>query len=278
MPEFDSVCTMPRITQITLYPIKSCTGISVESAKLDFRGFCDDRCFMLVDIKGRFLTQREHPGMSRIMVSRNGHDWSVQIEGQQKLDLPASLFTHKERLVRIWKDQLNVAVASASYNEWFSDAIGVQCELVQMNAQHLRPIKPGRGRIDDTVNLADGSPVLLTSEASLFALNQRLEDPVPMVRFRPNLVVSADIAFIEDCWRRIRVGEVEFEVGWGCTRCIVTTINPKTAEKHPNGEPIKTLKGFRSGPEGVMFGQNLIPRRLGTVRVGDLVEVIEEID
>jgi uncharacterized protein YcbX len=278
VPEFDSVCTMPRITQITLYPIKSCTGISVESAKLDFRGFSDDRCFMLVDIKGRFLTQREHPGMSRIMVSRNGHDWSVQIEGQQKLELPASLSAHKERLVRIWKDQLNVAVASASYNEWFSDAIGVQCELVQMNAQHLRLIKPGRGRIDDTVNLADGSPVLLTSEASLFALNQRLEDPMPMVRFRPNLVVSADIAFVEDCWRRIRVGEVEFEVGWGCTRCIVTTIDPKTAKKHPNGEPIKTLKGFRSGPEGVMFGQNLIPRRLGTVRVGDLVEVIEEID
>ena len=269
---------MPHVTQIILYPIKSCTGIFVESAKLDVRGFSDDRCFMLVDLKGRFLTQREHPGMSRIMLSRNVHDWSVQIEGQRTLNLPVSLPTDKERLVRIWKDQINITVASASYNEWFSNAIGLQCELVQMKAQHLRSIQSGRGRIDDTVSLADGSPVLLTSEASLFALNQRLKDAVPMVRFRPNLVVSADVAFVEDRWRRIRVGEVEFEVGWGCTRCIVTTIDSKTAEKNPNGEPIKTLREFRSGPEGVMFGQNLIPRRLGTVRVGDLIEVLEEIE
>ena len=269
---------MPRITQINLYPIKSCAGISVERASLDSRGLSEDRCFMLVDIKGRFLTQREHPEMSRIMVSRNIHGWSIEKEGQQSLKLPEHLPIDKERIVRIWKDRINVAVASDNYNQWFSRAIGLQCELVQMKEQHLRSIQPGRGRTNDIVSLADGSPVLLTSKASLLFLNQRLLAPVPMVRFRPNIVVSADTAFAEDNWRRIRVGEVEFEVGWSCTRCIVTTIDPMTSQKDTNGEPINTLKEFRSSPDGVIFGQNLIPRKLGIVKVGDVVEVLKETD
>ena len=99
-----------------------------------------------------------------------------------------------------------------------------------------------------------------------------------MARFRPNIVVSADTAFVEDNWRQIRVGEVEFEVGWSCTRCIVTTIDPMTSQKDINIEPIKTLKEFRSSPDGVIFGQNLIPRKLGIVKVGDVVEVLKEID
>ena len=147
-----------------------------------------------------------------------------------------------------------------------------------MKDQHLRSIQPDRGRTNDLVSLADGSPVLLTSEASLFFLNQRLLTPVPMARFRPNIVVSADTAFVEDNWRQIRVGEVEFEVGWSCTRCIVTTIDPMTSQKDINIEPIKTLKEFRSSPDGVIFGQNLIPRKLGIVKVGDVVEVLKEID
>ena len=152
------------------------------------------------------------------------------------------------------------------------------CELVQMKERHIRPVKSGRGREGDLVSFADGAPVLLTSLASLAALNERLADPVPMIRFRPNLVTSADHAFAEDGWRRIRVGEAELDVEWRCTRCVVTTIDTETGEKHPAGEPIRTLKGFRSSEEGVMFGQNLIPRRLGTVRVGDRVEVLEDIE
>ncbi|MFL2538819.1 MAG: MOSC domain-containing protein [Candidatus Rariloculaceae bacterium] len=269
---------MSRITQINLYPIKSCAGISVESARLGSRGLSEDRCFMLVDIKGRFLTQRDCPSMSRIMVKRNIHGWTIEKEGQKSLNLPANLPTDKERIVLIWRDQINVAVASDKYNQWFSEAIGIQCELVQMKDQHLRSIQPDRGRTNDLVSLADGSPVLLTSEASLFFLNQRLLTPVPMARFRPNIVVSADTAFVEDNWRQIRVGEVEFEVGWSCTRCIVTTIDPMTSQKDINIEPIKTLKEFRSSPDGVIFGQNLIPRKLGIVKVGDVVEVLKEID
>ena len=145
-----------------------------------------------------------------------------------------------------------------------------------MKDRHVRPIKARYGKAGDQVSLADGAPVLLTSEASLAELNERLERPLPMIRFRPNLVTTAERAFAEDGWRRISVGEAEFDVEWACTRCIVTTIDTATGEKDPGGEPIRTLKGFRASREGVMFGQNLIPRRLGTVRVGDSIEVLED--
>ena len=95
-----------------------------------------------------------------------------------------------------------------------------------------------------------------------------------MVNFRPNLVAETIVPFEEDRWGRIRVGESEFEVAWACTRCVLTTIDPATATKDPDGEPIRTLKTFRRGPEGVMFGQNLIPRRLGTVSVGDPIDIL----
>lgn len=269
---------MPRITDIRIYPIKSCAGISVDSARLEPRGFAWDRRYMLVDARGRCLTQREHPAMARIGLRRTPRGWAVDAPGQQTLEVPESLPSELERTVRIWSDELAVTVGGPGLSAWFSSALGLPCELVQMKERHVRPLGRGRGREGDLVSFADGAPVLLISQASLAALNERLAHPVPMIRFRPNLVTSADHAFAEDGWRRIRVGETEFDVEWACTRCVVTTIDTGTGEKDPAGEPITTLKGFRSSREGVMFGQNLIPRRLGTARVGDSVEVLEDIE
>jgi len=267
---------MPRITEIRLYPIKSCAGISVDSARLEPRGFAWDRRLMLVDEHGRFLTQREHPEMALIRVRRSARGWAVDAEGKKTLELPEQLVTGADQPVSIWKDRLALGVAEPRVNEWFTDTLRLSCQLVQMSEQHVRPIKSGRGRSGDQVSLADGAAVLLTSEASLAALNQRLEKPLEMIRFRPNLVVTADAAFAEDRWRRIRAGAATFDVGWACTRCVVTTIDPDTGEKDPNGEPIHTLKRFRRGPEGVMFGQNLVPRHLGKVSVGDTIEILED--
>ena len=269
---------MPRITEIRVYPIKSCAGISVESAALESRGFRWDRRYMLVDASGRFLTQREHPRMTAIRVQRSADGWAVDGGEQETLELPETLPDGIERSVRVWNDHMDVAVADQRFNEWFSAALGIPCELVQMKGRHVRPIKPGHGKPGDQVSFADGAPVLLTSEASLADLNERLMRPLTMIRFRPNIVTTADRAFAEDSWRRIRVGEAELDVEWACTRCIITTIDPATGETDPEGEPIRTLKGFRGSRKGVMFGQNLIPRRLGTVSVGDSIEVLEGSD
>lgn len=263
-----------HLAEIRLYPIKSCGGISVDSAVLESRGFVGDRRYMLVDERGRFLTQREHPRMARIRVRASNAGWAVDAPGHETLLLPASLPLGPQRTATVWRDTLELTEADAAVNAWFSTALGFPCRLVNMAEGHVRQLKPGRGKDTDQVSLADGAPVLLTATASLAQLNERLPRPVGMVNFRPNLVAETVVPFEEDRWERIRVGESELDVAWACTRCVLTTIDPETATKDPDGEPIRTLKTFRRGPEGVMFGQNLIPRRLGAVRVGDPIDIL----
>ena len=318
-----------RLAEIRIYPIKSCGGISVASAALEPRGFAGDRRYMLVDERGRFLTQREHPRMATIRVREaNGPvgsggpggyacfgkpggcadsgdpdgsggfgdpgtsgkpggsarsaqsvcGWVVEAPGQRPLALPASLASGPRRAATVWRDTLKLTEADAAVNQWFSDALRMPCRLVNLSEGHVRPLSPGRGRDGDQVSLADGAPVLLTATASLAQLNARLPRPVGMLNFRPNLVAETDTPFEEDRWGRIRVGQAEFDVAWACTRCVLTTIDPETATKDPDEEPIRTLKTFRWGPRGVMFGQNLIPRRLGPVSVGDPIYADEALD
>ena len=263
-----------HLAEIRLYPIKSCGGISVADAVLEERGLRGDRRYMLVDERGRFLTQREHAHMARIRVRESSGGWAVDAPGQETLPLPASLPAGPQRTATVWRDTLKLTEADAAVNTWFSTALGMPCRLVNLSDGHMRRLRPGRGRDTDQVSLADGAPVLLTATASLAQLNERLSRPVGMVNFRPNLIAETTVPFEEDRWGRIRVGKSEFDVAWACTRCVLTTIDPETATKDPGGEPIRTLKTFRRGPEGVLFGQNLIPRRLGTVSVGDPIDIL----
>ena len=138
--------------------------------------------------------------------------------------------------------------------------------------QH-RPVPNEAAEFDDEVSFADGAPILLISTGSLADLNGRLAEPVTMTRFRPNIVVAAPTPFVEDSWRSIAVGSAEFAVAWQCSRCILTTIDPATGVKHPRGEPLETLRSYRRVGAKTMFGQNLIPRKRGAIRVGDTVRV-----
>jgi uncharacterized protein YcbX len=136
----------------------------------------------------------------------------------------------------------------------------------------VRPVDPVYGQPGDAVSFADGFPLLLISEASLADLNSRLAEPVDMRRFRPNLVVDGAVPYAEDGWRRFRVGEVEFEGVKNCSRCVFTTVDPDLGVKHPALEPLKTLGSYRRrAGGGVFFGQNVIPRGTGVIRVGDAV-------
>jgi len=265
---------MPNLTEINIFPLKSCGQISVQSAAVEERGLQGDRRYMLVDVTGRFLTQREYPKMTLIQVDVRDSGLEVTAPGQPPLEFSVDLEWHRVRQVKVWRDHMEVSLGPDSVNEWFTQVMGFPCQLVYMGKQHRRALRAGRGKVGDQVSFADGSPLLLISEASLNELNKRLMQPVEMKRFRPNLVTTADRPFAEDNWSRIRIGEVEFDLGWACARCVLTTVDPDTARKDVSGEPLMTLKGFRRGPEGVMFGQNLIPRRLGTLNVGDPIELL----
>ena len=128
----------------------------------------------------------------------------------------------------------------------------------------------------DEVGFADAYSLLLTTEASLAELNSRLDAPVGMAHFRPNLVVTGCEPFAEDRWKRVRIGGVELALRKPCARCVLITVDPETARPHPHQEPLRTLATYLKRGSKVLFGQNVLPRGGGTLRVGDPVEVLEE--
>jgi uncharacterized protein len=270
---------MPHVTEINIYPVKACGRVARDSEVVGPRGLEGDRRYMLVDAAGRFLTQRQHPRLALIRVADDdARGYRLDAPGMPQLTLPrawdaGSVPAASEVAVTIWRTQVHATAVGDEAGAWFAHFLGVPCSLVYQSRDQHRAVPNPAAQFDDEVSFADGAPLLLTSEASLAELNSRLDEPVTMRRFRPNLVVDADEAFAEDAWRYLRVGEAEFDVAWPCSRCVVTTIDPETGIKSPSGDPLRTLRGFRKTEGGVMFGQNLIPRRLGRIGVGDLVEI-----
>ena len=157
--------------------------------------------------------------------------------------------------------------------QWFSDWLGTSVRLVHVADGIQRRLNPEYAvNADDHTGFADGYPILIISEESLQDLNSRLEIPVPMNRFRPNLVVKGCEPYAEDTWNKIEVGDVELAIVKPCDRCVVTTIDKTTLEQ--SKEPLKTLAVYRKHPLGAIFGQNIIPLNEGRLQLGMNVEVL----
>lgn len=267
---------MPRVSALYIYPIKSCSGIAVASAKVESRGLEYDRRYMLIDDNGRFLTQRQVPTMALFRTSIIGAELRVSWRDTAGLKLPLKPSFNTTEHVKIWRSELAAGVADEYVNAWFSDNLERSVRLVYMaEHQHRRVSSKRATQSGDEVSFADGAPILLTGEASLAELNSRLQEPVTMHRFRPNIVVDAPLAFVEDRWRRIRIGETVLEVAWNCSRCTMTTVDPDTGIADASGEPLRKLREFRREGASVTFGRNVLTRGIGTVTVGDVLEVIE---
>lgn len=229
---------------------------------------------MVVDAGGGFITGREHARMTLIRATPDGDALLLGAPGMPEIRAGRSSSGTRIR-VTVWKDLVEAVLADAEANAWISNFLGQPARLVHMDEDARRAVDPRHSSEGDEVSFADGFPLLLISTASLDDLNTRLEEPVSMLRFRPNLVVSADRPHAEDHWRRIRVGGVELDVVKPCARCVFTTVDPERGERSESGEPLRSLIGYRRGANGVTFGQNLIPRSGGTIRVGDPVEILE---
>ena len=260
---------MPVLRSIHIYPIKATRGVGLDEAVVEPRGLAYDRRWMLVDADGTFLTQREHARLALIRTQVRPSYLDVQAPDVEPLKVPIPDAGAPRQSVRIWKNTVDAAMADGAAHGWFSRYLGVDCRLVYMDERAVRPVDPQYAIGRDEVSFADGYPLLLMSEASLAALNARLDVPVPMTRFRPNLVVAGFGAFEEDQWRQVRVGAVLFHVVKPCERCVVTTIDQQTAAQ--GKEPLKTLNAFRRRNGKVLFGMNLIAGTPGVVRVGDSV-------
>ncbi|MDH4569534.1 MOSC domain-containing protein [Pseudomonas sp. BN414] len=267
---------MLRLSSLYRFPMKSAIGEPLQQARLDGLGLAGDRRWMLVDAEnGRFLTQRAFSQMSQLSARWNdAGGLTLSAAGLPTLEVSLPEPDANLRGTFVWGAPMHVPDAGDVAAEWLSGFLGKACRLVHVPDHRARDI-PGSLLPEEKVGFADGYPLLLIGQASLDDLSKRVGRPLEMLRFRPNLVVEGSEAYAEDGWKRIRIGGIEFSVAKGCSRCILTTIDPATGERSSDREPLTTLKTYREREGEVYFGQNLINRSAGVLEVGMEVEVLE---
>jgi len=280
---------MPKLTGLHVYPVKSMYRLSPASARVEPWGLAGDRRWMLVDERARAVTQRDERtlGQYRPQPLPDGSLAVTAPDGSRiEVPAPSAVLGSPQLKVDVWDTWFAASEAADEAQAWFGERLG-RVRLVHLDRPGVsRPVNPEYGRPGETVSMADGYPLLVTTTASLAALNELLaaDHPgdarkgasVPMERFRPNLVVDGTEPWAEDGWRRIRVGEAVFRVAKPCARCVVTTTDQETGDRR-GPQPLLALGRYRKFGKDLLFGQNLVPESpYGTVRLGDEVTVLEE--
>lgn len=261
-----------QVSQLVYYPVKSLGAISATDMPVTQWGPHRDRRLMLVDENGKFVTQRQLPEMTLCSVSDNGEALRFEMQ-QQSMTIPWPDFSGDGKVVEVsvWNDQVKAVEVSEASSAWFSKLFGRTLRLVMMPDQSMRQVDLDFAQAGDRTGFSDGFPFLLVSEASIKALEAQLAFDLDVLRFRPNIVVSGCEAFAEDQWKTISINGIEFDVVKPCSRCVIPTLNPTTAEKQP--EVMKLMLKTRKQGNAVYVGQNLIHRGEGMIRVGDGIEV-----
>lgn len=264
---------MLEVSELFIYPIKSLGGVSVTSAKVTDRGFQYDRRWMLVDNSNSFLSQREVPQMTLLQVQLSDAGLTVQhkINKGERVYIPGSIEKPEELTVQIWSDKCKAELVSPRLDEWFSDMLSLSCRLVYMPDSSKRRVDTRYATDKELTNLSDGYPFLIIGQASLNDLNVRLLDPLPMNRFRPNIVFTGAEPFEEDLMEHFSINNIQFYGVKPCSRCVITTINQDNAEK--SKEPLKTLAAYRQKNNKIYFGQNLLHKGEGEIRVGHVITI-----
>lgn len=266
-----------QLTHLWRYPLKSGAAEALEAVTLGEEGLTQDRRFVVVAARGKFVTARTHPQMQRLALREDASgQWRLwHLDRPELGSISFATNEQSERLdIQVWADQFSALSVSAEADAWLSEQLGMPVRLCWLGERSERY----REVIGQRVSAADGFPLLLANEASLEALNR--ETPTAdhgMDQFRPNLVISGAQAWAEDGWQEVMIGEVRFRLVSSCTRCAMVNVDPATGEKRGDREPLKTLARVRRFEDGqVHFGYNLVtvePNRHQTLRVGDPVEV-----
>lgn len=265
---------------IHIYPLKAARGIDLQSSLVERWGLAGDRRWLVVDKAGRFISQREEPAMARVTIGHADHALTVSAAGHPELSVPAPSGDDSCEMldVTVSRSRVMAAGAGPAADRWFSEFLGRRVRLVYLDDPTRRPVNPAFSTAGDVVSFADGYPLLLTSMASLGALGEWLiedgDQPVPMSRFRPSVVVAGSGPWAEDGWRRIRIGAVSFRVVKPCGRCVVTTIDQITGEI--GKQPLSMLGRRRLIGTDLVFGQYMIPEAPGIISVGDPVQILED--
>jgi uncharacterized protein YcbX len=262
-----------ELQDIYIYPIKSLGGISLLQAEVQKTGLKYDRRWMLADYSGTFVSQRTYANMAMLQVAISDEGLVINHKKNKLSPLTIALnaTTNNTLTVSIWEDTCTATEVSLEANEWFSEALQMPVRLVFMPETTRRQVDSNYATTNDIVSFADDFPLMMIGQASLNDLNSRLDQPVLMNRFRPNLVFKGGEPYQEDSMYSFKIGEVSFKGVKPCARCVLTTVNQEEATK--GVEPLKTLATYRTIKNKVMFGQNLLQQGTGVIKVGDKIVV-----
>jgi uncharacterized protein YcbX len=266
------VTALARVTGLFTYPVKSCAGLSHDSIALDVRGPLWDRRWMVVDPQGVFITQRQMPRLAVVRPALEADDLALRTAGGE-VRVPLRREAGEVRRVRVWQDECDAWDEGDEAARLLSDHLGTPARLVRLAESFVRPVDPDYAPRPSQTGFADAFPLLVVSEASLEELNRRLKErlasPVPMSRFRPNVVLTGCSPFAEDGWKAIRIADVTLDIVKPCGRCTTTRVDQARGVVHDPREPLATLATFRLRGLEVTFGQNAVHRGPGRLAVGD---------
>lgn len=254
-----------RLTEIHRYPVKSMRGNALSESEITPQGLPLDREWLVTAPDGNMLTARKYPQMLLWQTEADSDGLTLTAPDGSRQTVSVHEMT-RESAVTVWKDRFTAFTADHAVHGWLSGQIGTEARLHWLGGQSRRVLAHSQ----TPLSFADGAPYLLTNTASLAQLNTYLDEPVEMARFRPNLTVEGEKAFEEEQWRRIRIGEVEFEHFKPCVRCVMTTVDLVSGRRHPQQEPLSTLAVARNA----VFGINLVALNQGRVHIDDEVQIL----
>lgn len=271
-----------EISALYHFPVKSLQGHKCKSLPLDRFGASNDRRWMLVDDDNQFVTQRRLRAMAQLKATAIPQGVRLENAEGERIEIHQPGPEAALRTVRVWHDDVSARDAGDSAAHWLSEQLQTPLRLVAMGEEFSRPLEAPRA--DRQVGFADAAPLLVISQASLDDLNSRLAEPVSMLRFRPNLVVSGCEPFAEDRWKTLTIhthdGSVVFDCTHPCARCGIPGLHPFTGRAQK--EPLRTLASYRRWEDSqIYFGMNLAPATAGTIgdnnpvtiHLGDRVEI-----
>ncbi|WP_344848844.1 MOSC domain-containing protein [Pedobacter jeongneungensis] len=262
------------LSELHIYPIKSLGGISLEKARLEEKGLQYDRRWMLVDEEGTFITQRKYFELALLAVSISDNRLIIshKIQTNQSISFDLEEDNGTQIPVVIWNDTTAGVEVNTEVSNWFSDFLKFKVKLVKMPVAEKRMVDPRYALNDEVVSFADGYPCLLIGQSSLNGLNEKLQKPIRMDRFRPNFVFTGGTPHIEDQFDTFSIGGTLFSAVKPCARCVLITIDQQTGEK--GQEPLRTLASYRTINKKILFGQNLLHQHSGIISIGDELKVI----
>ena len=266
---------MYLVSELNIYPIKSLGGISVKEAKLTRQGLQHDRRWMLVDLNNRFITQKENHALSLLQVSLSETHLKVAHKHtEESILIPFVCETNEEAVVKIFDDFCLAQFVSQKADDWFSNILKSKCRLVYMPEKSLRYVDNNYAKNAEITSFSDAYPMLLLGEPAFDKLNELLPEKIKMNRFRPNIVFTGGEAHDEDEMAHFSINKIDFFGVKLCARCVVPTVNQETGEA--GKEPTRTMARYRAHNHKVYFGQNLLHKGEGVIKVGDELVVLEK--